>query len=215
MKRFPIYEPMTVFTDILILVVGVWFSREIDMWYHVRLMEVHWHFGKYFYMVALTALAGAVYHTIFPEHEVVRDFIWKLTMLGVGFSVYTMLMGTLYYILPFDTVQMLKLGVTAIIFAFTIWIYFDSDFMNAIKLYLPSALFIIAVMLYGWLSKGDTGALWIMCGFLITLGGAFFVVTKFGFHQHFNHNDIFHIIQIVGMVFIYRGTMLITNYGYK
>ncbi|SVD23861.1 uncharacterized protein METZ01_LOCUS376715, partial [marine metagenome] len=38
MKRFPIYEPMTVFTDILILVVGVWFAREIDMWYHVRLM---------------------------------------------------------------------------------------------------------------------------------------------------------------------------------
>jgi positive regulator of sigma E activity len=55
--------------------------------------------------------------------------------------------------------------------------------MNAIKLYLPSALFIIAVMLYGWLSKGDTGALWIMCGFLITLGGAFFVVTKFSKQQ--------------------------------
>ena len=215
MKRFPIYEPMTVFTDILILIVGVWFAREIDMWYHVRLMEVHWHFGKYFYILAFTGLAGAVYHTILPEHEIVRDFIWKLTMLGMGFSVYTMLMGTLYYILPFDTGQMLKLGVTAIIFGFTIWIYFDSDFMNAIKLYLPSALFIIAVMLYGWLGKGDTGALWIMCGFLITLCGAFFLVTKFGFHQHFNHNDIFHIIQIIGMVFIYRGTMLITNYGYK
>ncbi|MCP4931246.1 MAG: hypothetical protein GY912_04625, partial [Candidatus Marinimicrobia bacterium] len=96
-----------------------------------------------------------------------------------------------------------------------IWIYFDSDFMNAIKLYLPSALFVIAVMLYGWLGKGDTGALWIMYGFLITLGGAYFVVIKFGFHQHFNHNDIFHVIQIVGMYIIYRGVMMITNYGYK
>ena len=215
MKRLPVYEPMTVFTDILIFIVGVWFAREIDLWFHVRLLDVHWHFSKYFYMIAFTALAGAIYHSIFPEYEIVRDFIWKLTMLGMGFSIYTMLMGTLYYILPFETVQTVKWGVTAIIFAFTIWIYFDSDFMNAIKLYLPSALFVIAVMLYGWLGKGDTGALWIMCGFLITLGGAYFVVIKFGFHQHFNHNDIFHVIQIVGMYIIYRGVMMITNYGYK
>ena len=70
-------------------------------------------------------------------------------------------------------------------------------------------------MLYGWFGKGDQGALWIMAGFVVTLGGASFTVTKFGFHKHFNHNDIFHVIQIAGMYLIYRGSMLITNYGFK
>ena len=105
MQRFPIYEPMTVFTDILIMIFGLWFAREIQMWFNVRLMEVHWHYANYFYIVAFTAFIGALYHAIYPEHEIIRDFIWKLTMLGMGFTVLTMLLGTLYYFLPFDTVQ--------------------------------------------------------------------------------------------------------------
>ena len=70
-------------------------------------------------------------------------------------------------------------------------------------------------MAYGWLGKGDIGAAWVLSGLLVTLFGASFTVTKIGFHQHFNHNDIFHIIQIVGMYLIYRGTMLLSNYGMK
>jgi len=215
MNRFPIYEPMTVFTDLLIVICGILFARELQMWFNVRLMEVHWHFAKYFYTVAFTALIGAAFHTIYPEHETIRDFLWKLTMLGMGFSVFAMLMGTLYYFLPFDSVQYAKWIITAIIFGFTIWIYFDDALMNAVKLYVPSALFLMGVMAYGWLSKGDQGALWILGGFIITLCGASFMVTKIGLHKHFNHNDIFHLIQIAGMYFIYRGTMLITNYGSK
>ncbi|MBN4081001.1 hypothetical protein JYT44_01415 [Caldithrix abyssi] len=206
---------MTVFTDILIMIAGLWFAREIQMWFNVRLMEVHWHFAKYFYMIAFTALASALFYIIYPEYETIRDFLWKLTMLGVGFSVFTMLLGTLYYFLPFDTVQYLKWGITVIVFAFTIWIYFDHDIINAVKLYIPSALFVMGVMIYGWLSKGDQGALWILGGFLVTIGGASFTVTKFGSHIHFNYNDIFHVTQIVGMYLIYRGAMMITNYGTK
>ena len=215
MQRFPIYEPMTVFTDILIMIFGLWFAREIQMWFNVRLMEVHWHYANYFYIVAFTAFTGALYHAIYPEHEIIRDFIWKLTMLGMGFTVLTMLLGTLYYFLPFDTVQWVKWLIVVIIFAFTIWINFNPDLMNAVKLYLPSALFVIGVMTYGWLWKGDHGAMWVLLGFMVTIGGASFTITKLGFHKHFNHNDIFHVIQISGMYFIYRGIMMITNYGYK
>jgi hypothetical protein len=70
-------------------------------------------------------------------------------------------------------------------------------------------------MTYGWMWKGDHGAMWVLLGFMVTIGGASFTITKLGFHKHFNHNDIFHVIQISGMYFIYRGIMMITNYGYK
>jgi hypothetical protein len=112
-------------------------------------------------------------------------------------------------------VQWVKWLIVFTIFAFTIWINFNPDLINTVKLYLPSALFIIGVMTYGWLWKGDHGAMWVALGFMVTIGGASFTITKFGFHKHFNHNDIFHVIQISGMYFIYRGIMMITNYGYK
>ncbi len=177
MDRFPIYEPMTVFTDILITIFGIWFGRIIYMWFTGRFMEVHFHFANYFFLVAFTASIGALFHVFYPEYETIRDFLWKLTMLGMIFSVFAMLMGTVYYLLPFETVQWVKWIIVATMVPFIVWFYVDHDLMNAVKLYIP--------------------------------------VTKIGFHQHFNHNDIFHIIQIAGMYLIYRGTILLSNYGMK
>ena len=215
MSRFPIYEPMTVFTDLLIVFFGIWFGRVIQMWFTVRFMEVHFHFSNYFFLVAFTALFGAIFHAIYPEYETFRNFLWKLTMLGMALSIFAMIMGTLYYSVPFDMVQRIKWLVAAIIFICIIWFYFDDDLMNAVKLYVPSVILIMVLMIYGWLVKGDSGGAWILGGFFVTLVGASFTVTKIGFHQHFNHNDIFHIIQIGGMALIYRGVMLLSNYGMK
>jgi len=215
MDRFPLYEPMTVLTDLFIVIFGFWFAREIQMWFTVRLMEVHFHFANYFYFIAFTALTGAIFHSIYPEYETIRNFLWKLVMVGMTISIFSMLMGTLYYFMPYDLVQIAKWGLVAIIFPIAIWFYIDNELLNAVKLYVPSVIFVIGVMIFGWQFKGDIGASWIIVGFLVTLGGASFVLTKVGLHKHFNHNDIFHVIQIVGMYLIYRGTMLITNYGIK
>ncbi len=215
MDRFPVYEPMTVFTDILITIFGIWFGRIIYMWFTVRLMEVHFHFGNYFFLVAFTAFTGALFHAFYPEYETIRDFLWKLTMLGMVLSVFAMLMGTAYYVLPFETVQWVKWVILASMIPFIVWFYVDHDLMNAVKLYIPSTILVMVIMAYGWLGKGDIANAWILGGLLVTLCGASFTVTKIGFHQHFNHNDIFHIIQIVGMYLIYRGSMLLSNYGMK
>jgi len=185
------------------------------MWFTVRLMEVHFHFANYFFLVAFTASIGALFHVFYPEYETIRDFLWKLTMLVMIFSVFAMLMGTVYYLLPFETVQWVKWIILATMVPFIVWFYVDHDLINAVKLYIPSTILVIMVMAYGWLGKGDIGAAWVLSGLLVTLFGASFTVTKIGFHQHFNHNDIFHIIQIVGMYLIYRGTMLLSNYGMK
>jgi len=38
-------------------------------------------------------------------------------------------------------------------------------------------------------------------------------VSGFSLHQHFNHNDLFHVFQMVGMIVMYRGSQLILDYG--
>ena len=99
-------------------------------------------------------------------------------MVGMTISIFSMLMGTLYYFMPYDLVQIAKWGLVAIIFPITIWFYIDNELLNAVKLYVPSVIFVIGVMIFGWQVKGDVGASWIIVGFLVTLGGASFVVTK-------------------------------------
>ena len=213
--RLPFYEPMTVFTDLLIVFFSIWFGRIVQMWFTVKLMEVHFHFSNYFFFIALTASFGAIFHSLNPAYDSIRNVLWKITMLSMAVSIFTLILGTLYYWLPFDKVQWVKWIIFVLIVPIILWFYVDTQLMNAVKLYIPSALFVVIIMAYGWLGKGDEGAALLMAGLLVNLFGASFLVTKIGFHQHFNHNDIFHIIQIGGLVLMYRGVMLITNHGMK
>lgn len=50
---------------------------------------------------------------------------------------------------------------------------------------------------HGWLKRG---LLLTIIGLLIQRGG-------WGLHEHFNHNDIYHLMQMVGIYFFYRGVL--------
>nr|AGO87774.1 hypothetical protein [uncultured bacterium L413009-K18] len=50
-----------------------------------------------------------------------------------------------------------------------------------------------------------TGALSITMGLLVCLAGTVVQVMKISVHEKFNHNDLFHAIQMLGMFLMYRG----------
>jgi len=69
-----------------------------------------------------------------------------------------------------------------------------------------SAAFMIAAAIVSSIRRGELEYVkWIRRGLIVSAAG--FVVQKsgFGFHQHFNHNDIYHVIQIVGFWCLYEG----------
>lgn len=50
-----------------------------------------------------------------------------------------------------------------------------------------------------------SGRRWLMVGFGATAVGLTLMVQKVSFHQHFNHNDLYHVVQMVGLYGVYRG----------
>ena len=46
---------------------------------------------------------------------------------------------------------------------------------------------------------------WIISAVFLTVIGLGIQLTGFGFHQDFNHNDIFHVLQIVAMSLFFNG----------
>jgi len=69
-----------------------------------------------------------------------------------------------------------------------------------------SAAFMIAGAIVSSVGRGDLESVkWIRRGLIVSALG--FVVQKIGWdlHQHFNHNDIYHVIQIFGFWFLYEG----------
>jgi hypothetical protein len=49
------------------------------------------------------------------------------------------------------------------------------------------------------------GRIWLVRGFGLTAVGLVVLVAKVSFHEHFNQNDLYHVIQWGGLYGVYRG----------
>ena len=53
------------------------------------------------------------------------------------------------------------------------------------------------------------GVRWLEKGIVVSAIGIALMVAKVSFHQHFNHNDLYHVIQMLGLWCFYRGAALL------
>jgi hypothetical protein len=53
------------------------------------------------------------------------------------------------------------------------------------------------------------GILWLMRAIGVSLAGLTVLVLKLAPHPHFNHNDLYHVIQMGGLYCLYRGALLL------
>ena len=56
-----------------------------------------------------------------------------------------------------------------------------------------------------YIQREDGTVRWIVAGVLVTLAGAIVQQTGFRNRAHFNHNDIYHLIQIAGFYLLFKG----------
>lgn len=58
-------------------------------------------------------------------------------------------------------------------------------------------------------SERSDGIQWLKRGIVASLVGLVVLVSKLSIHQHFNHNDLYHVIQLGGLYCLYRGAFLL------
>jgi hypothetical protein len=56
-------------------------------------------------------------------------------------------------------------------------------------------------------ARRTTGHKWLKAGLGLSAVGVLIQRTGIGFHEHFNHNDIYHFIQMLGIYCFYRGAL--------
>jgi len=56
---------------------------------------------------------------------------------------------------------------------------------------------------------------WIVAGVLVGIAGYGIQLTGFRAHQDFNHNDLFHLVQIAAMCLVFKGTRRLEDRGYS
>ena len=177
-----IREPMTMATDYLLAAAAVWFA--IRLW---RLERVRaWPLA--FLFTAAGSLTGGTYHAIGGE------WLWKATVYSIG-------LASFFLLVAMRVPVIVALGKFLV---YATWMITHDGFEFVIADYGLTLLIIAVIAIVAWFRSRATGAPWIIGSVALSIAAA--VAQQSGdLAPHFNHNDLYHVIQLAALWLLYRG----------
>ncbi len=161
---------------------------------------------------AIAAFLGGTSHG-FALHfsDFAKTAIWKATVYSIGLASFLMLSGTLFATVA-NPLRKLLLGLVLLKFLiYAGWMISHDEFKYVIFDYAPAMLGVVLLQLYAYSKWKHKSAVWLISGVLISFAAAGIQMSGFTLHQHFNHNDLYHVIQMGAIYLLYRGAGLIKD----
>lgn len=207
-----ISEPMTMLTDYLL---GVWTlylafkliregigisQRSILLW------------GLSFFATGIAALIGGTSHGFALYFgTVTREVIWTATLYSIGFTSLFLLSAVIIATIK-NPLRNWLIAFTVVKFIlFAVWIFSHPEFKYVIYDYVPAMIAVLILQVYVKYSRGDRSATWIISGILVSFGAAAVQQSGYMLHEHFNHNDLYHVIQMGAVFLLYKGGRLLRD----
>jgi len=133
-------------------------------------------------------------------------FIWKATVYSIGLSAAFALAGSIAAAPVRDSTRkwLHVLNVVAFV-VYAAWMINHGGFIFVILHYVPAMTAIALLHLYAWRKYRSAAAPWIISGVVATMLGAMIQRSGVSLHLHFNHNDLYHLVQVGALVLFYRG----------
>lgn len=195
-----ISEPMTLATDYLLALVAAIMAARILRTAGGQDARRWW--GVAFIALALGAALGGTHHGFRLEA------LWKPTVLVLGVASAAMVAGSALATAPGKW----RLGLVALAAAklavYWTWAWHDDRFIWVVA-DTGSAFALVALLhLAAWRRPGSR---WMVAGVAVSIAAAAVQASGLDLHRHFNHNDLYHLVQLVALLLYYRGVRLLTD----
>jgi hypothetical protein len=199
-------EPATMLTDYglgaLCALLGwrLWVAGQASMRMSVRC----WAAGMG--ALAVASFAGGTVHGFsLMVPEPVLQGLWKGTALAVGLAGFSFFTGTVVASLARPWRPWLIIISCTQFAAYVVWMAIHNDFRYVIYNYSVTFAAILFIQIYNKLVRKKQSAGWMIAGVLVTFVAALVQQSGTALHPSFNHNDLYHVIQMAGMALLYRG----------
>ena len=197
-----ISEPMTLATDYLLAAVTAFLALRILQRSEGQNARRLW--GAAFVALALGAALGGTHHGF----QV--DALWKPTVLVIGLASGGMLAGSALATTR-GRLRHVLLALTVVkLAAFSLWTWRDDRFIWVVA---DTGLAFVLVALLHALRAREPGSAAILAGVGLSVVAGAVQASGFDLHRHFNHNDLYHVIQIAAMLAYYRGVRQLSDRG--
>jgi hypothetical protein len=184
-------EPTTLVTDYLLGGVTAWLCYSLCKHREAQRSRLWW--GVAFAALAAGAFLGGTWHGFLQSAA-----LWKATTLSVGVATFAMVVASAFATLSGTARRVL------VVFAVLKWAVYSAWMLGHdafIYVVVDTAIaFALVAGLHLWSFNR-----WILAGVAVSVAAALVQASGFALHRHFNHNDLYHVIQIAAMVLLYRG----------
>lgn len=198
-NRMTVHEPMTLATDYILAIASSIFA--------MRLWRVHRLWALAFLFTACGSFFGGTSHGFAPVLErVARVALWKATVFSIGLASFFLLLGIARRRPPGRWNVLVPFAVIKLVIYLS-WMITHDGFVWVIADYGLTLLIVGALVLM----PRDRDTLWILDSIALSIVGALIQMSRVSLHTHFNYNDLYHVIQVVALWFLYRGGLLMSD----
>jgi hypothetical protein len=206
-----ISEPTTTLTDYAIALETIGFAVALVKTNHCKRQQAITFWGLAFVFVAVAAILGGTCHGFANALGYDRsEILWHLMSYALGFSSFFMLLASVISTLP----RSVRLGILGGIGLKSILYFhvieFQNDFTYVVIDYL-SAMAVVLILQLRQLITQPNSATWIIVGIVVSGLAATIHASRVTIAPQFNHNDIYHLIQMMALYCFYKGATLLKD----
>ena len=205
--RWRLREPTTVLTDVALTVAGVWCAARLAALTDGAAPLL---LAGAFVLLAASALLGAVVHGVGPSlGDAVSKPIWRATLL-LALLTNALLLGAEVVahaagawrgvMLAVVGAKLAAASVAVVRQPVFRWVVYDS---------LATFAAVAAIEGVAWGARGAPSGPWMLGAVALSMAAGALQHFRVAPHRHFNHNDLYHVVQLAAMVLFYRGGLLL------
>lgn len=180
-------EPVTALTDYALASICIVLG--------LRLIRISRWWATAFAALGTAALLGGTWHGF-----VQSELLWKATTLSVGVASFAMVVGSALSTTRGALVRLLIVLASLKLLAFAAWMLYHDDFIWVVA---DTGLALAMVALLHLLRWNP----WMLAGVAASVLAGLAQASGFALHAHFNHNDLYHVVQAAAMFLLYRGVL--------
>ena len=191
-----ISEPMTLATDYLLGAVTAWLAWKLRGSAERSRRWWMWAFAA----LSLAAFLGGTWHGFLQS-----DLLWKATVLAVGLASFAMVAAAAFAALRGRARDALLWAASLKLIVYWWWMLGRDEFIFVVIDTAIAFALVAALHLWRWNA-------WIVAGVAVSVAAALVQASGLALHAHFNHNDLYHVIQIAAMALFYRGARVLRDF---
>ena len=205
-----IAEPSTFFTDCLLAAFTLWLALGLfRAAYSLKDRSIVLWLGA-FCAVAVSGILSGIWHAYSPRMDPrVATLLWSVSMILTTTASLLFLLSILRVYTTGRVLGILGAVAVAKFALFAMWVAVNDN--SRLVVYDSALTMFVIVVLSTWgaWARHLPSAPWILVGVLAFMLAELFQQGRVSIHPHFNHNDLYHVIQMGAMYFLSRGGLLL------